>query len=53
MHTISNGNLYIARYGKGVVAKVSPAGKLLEEIVLKGQHPTNIALGGKNRKQCL
>lgn len=43
-------NLYIARYGKGVVAKVSPKGELLEEIKLKGEKPTNIAFGGEDGK---
>jgi sugar lactone lactonase YvrE len=45
------GNLYIARYGKGVIAKVSPQGKLLSEIKLKGKHPTNVAFGGKDGNQ--
>ncbi|MBE8718776.1 SMP-30/gluconolactonase/LRE family protein [Cellvibrio sp. KB43] len=45
------GNLYIARYGAGVIAVVSPAGKLLREIPLKGKLPTNLAFGGKNNKQ--
>lgn len=45
------GNLYIARYGKGVIAKVSPQGKLLSEIKLKGQYPTNVAFGGKDGNQ--
>lgn len=42
------GNLYIVRYGKGTVAKLSPAGKLVQEIKLIGQKPTNIAFGGKD-----
>jgi sugar lactone lactonase YvrE len=45
------GNLYIARYAKGVIAKVSPQGKLLSEINLKGQYPTNVAFGGKDGNQ--
>ncbi len=45
------GNLYIARYGAGVVAVVSPKGEVLKEITLKGQHPTNVAFGGENGKQ--
>jgi gluconolactonase len=40
------GNLYITRHGKGTVVKVSPEGELLEEIVLKGKKPSNIAFGG-------
>jgi gluconolactonase len=39
-------NLYIARYGKGVVAKVSAKGELLAEITLQGKNPSNIAFGG-------
>lgn len=42
------GNLYICRHGKGVVAKVSPEGKLLNEITLIGKLPSNIAFGGKD-----
>ena len=48
MRCDSKGNLYIARIGKGVVAKVSPSGKLLKEINLIGKKPTNIAFGGKD-----
>ncbi|MEQ9437702.1 MAG: SMP-30/gluconolactonase/LRE family protein [Cyclobacteriaceae bacterium] len=40
------GNLYIARHGKGTVAKVSPEGEILEEITLTGKLPSNIAFGG-------
>jgi sugar lactone lactonase YvrE len=40
------GNLYIGRYGKGVIAKVSPQGELLKEIKLLGKNPSNIAFGG-------
>lgn len=43
-----NGNLYIVRYGKGTVVKVSPKGKLLKEITLKGKNSSNIAFGGKD-----
>ncbi len=37
-----NGNLYVCRYGKGTIAIISPGGKLLKEIILKGKKPTNI-----------
>ncbi len=40
------GNLYIARYDAGVVAVVSPQGRLLREVPLKGRKPTNVAFGG-------
>lgn len=46
MRTDSAGNLYIARYGAGTVAVVSPQGELLREVKLKGQKPTNVAFGG-------
>lgn len=42
------GNLYIARYGTGNVAIVSPEGKLLREVQLTGKSPSNIAFGGKD-----
>lgn len=42
------GNLYITRHGKGTVAKLSPEGKLLLEVRMKGKKPSNIAFGGKD-----
>ena len=45
-----DGNLYIARIGKGTVVKVSPEGKVLQEITLIGKNPTNVAFGGKDGK---
>lgn len=50
MRSDIKGNLYIARYAAGVVAVVSPEGKLLTTIKLKGQKPTNVAFGGKDGK---
>lgn len=44
------GNLYIARYGKGVVAVVSPQGQVIREIKLIGSYPTNVAFGGSYGK---
>jgi gluconolactonase len=41
-----DGNLYITRYGKGTIAKVSPEGVLLSEIYLKGKNCSNLAFGG-------
>ena len=46
MRTDVRGNLYIARYGAGTVAVVSPQGELLREVRLKGRKPTNVAFGG-------
>ena len=40
------GNIYVARYGKGMVVKISPEGKVLKEISLTGNKPTNVAFGG-------
>jgi len=41
-----DGNLYITRYGKGTVAKMSPAGEVLKEIDVLGKSPSNICFGG-------
>jgi len=48
MRCDTKGNLYIARYGKAVVAIVSPEGKVLREVLLTGKKPTNVAFGGKD-----
>lgn len=48
MRCDTKGNLYIARHGKGTIAKVSPDGKLLQEIILTGKNPSNIAFGGRD-----
>jgi sugar lactone lactonase YvrE len=45
-----HGNLYIARIGKGTIVKVSPEGKVLQEVPLIGKNPTNVAFGGKDGK---
>ncbi len=41
-----SGNLYITRYGKGTVVKVSPEGEILREIDVLGEKPSNICFGG-------
>jgi sugar lactone lactonase YvrE len=41
-----DGNLYITRYGKGTVVKLSPAGEILQEIDVLGKAPSNICFGG-------
>jgi len=46
------GNLYVARYGKGTVVILSPDGKLLREMELTGKNCSNIAFGGKDGKTC-
>ncbi|MGN6164374.1 MAG: SMP-30/gluconolactonase/LRE family protein [Flavisolibacter sp.] len=48
MRCDAEGNLYVARIGKGVIAKISASGKLLREIQLTGKKPTNVAFGGKD-----
>jgi sugar lactone lactonase YvrE len=40
------GNLYVTRFGAGVVAVLSPEGELLEEIKLIGKNCTNLTFGG-------
>jgi len=41
-----DGNLYITRYGKGTVVKLSPTGEILKEIDVLGKQPSNICFGG-------
>ena len=48
MRCDTDGNLYITRYGKGTVVKLSPAGKVLREIDVLGLKPSNICFGGKD-----
>ncbi|MBN7819726.1 SMP-30/gluconolactonase/LRE family protein [Bowmanella yangjiangensis] len=50
MRTDTQGNLYIARYGAGTIAVLSPKGELVREYRLKGRHPTNVAFGGSDGK---
>lgn len=41
------GNLYLTRHGKGTVVKVTPSGKILQEIpIAQGSSVTNLAFGG-------
>ena len=48
MRCDADGNLYITRYGKGTVVKLSPSGKIIKEITLTGKNASNIAFGGKD-----
>lgn len=41
-----DGNLYVTRYGKGTVVKLSPKGELLQEINVLGKRPSNLCFGG-------
>jgi sugar lactone lactonase YvrE len=46
------GNLYITRHGKGTVAIVSPGGRLIREVQMKGKKTSNIIFGGPDGKTC-
>jgi gluconolactonase len=52
MRCDANGNLYITRWGKGEVAVLSPAGKVIQTVQLKGKNVSNICFGGKKGKTC-
>ncbi|MFN4261537.1 MAG: SMP-30/gluconolactonase/LRE family protein [Gemmataceae bacterium] len=41
-----DGNLYVTRYGKGTIVKLSPKGEVLKEINVLGNAPSNICFGG-------
>jgi gluconolactonase len=45
-----DGNLYIARHGKGTVVKLSPSADLLQEIDVLGSMPSNLCFGGSDGK---
>lgn len=44
------GNLYITRWGKGTIVALSPQGKFIREIPLKGKNCSNLVFGGKDGK---
>jgi sugar lactone lactonase YvrE len=46
MRCDEEGNLYVTRYDKGTVVKISPKGKIFKEILLTGKKPSNITFGG-------
>lgn len=52
MRCDNQGNLYVCRYDAGKVVVISPEGKIIREVILKGKKPTNIAFGGKDWMQC-
>lgn len=52
MRCDAQGNLYVTRYGKGVVAVVAPDGQVLREIALHGKNCSNIAFGGPDGRTC-
>ncbi len=44
------GNVYAARYGKGVIVILDPTGKIIREVQLKGKGCSNLVFGGLNGK---
>ena len=46
----NQGNLYVTRYGKGVIAVLNTKGHLIREVELKGKGCSNLVFGGLNGK---
>jgi sugar lactone lactonase YvrE len=46
----AKGNLYVTRHQKGVILVLSPEGKQIREIPLKGKKCSNLVFGGKDGK---
>ncbi len=46
MRSDIDGNLWIARYGKGTVVLLSPKGEVLREVDVLGKSPSNVCFGG-------
>lgn len=46
------GNLYVTRYGKGTIAKISPSGEVLLEVAVIGKKCTNLTFGGPDGCTC-
>lgn len=44
------GNLYVTRYGKGMIAILSPDGTLIREVALTGKRCSNLVFGGPDGK---
>ncbi|MEE7567237.1 SMP-30/gluconolactonase/LRE family protein, partial [Xanthomonas sp. Kuri4-3] len=51
MRCDADGNLYVARYDAGQIAVVSPAGRVLRTVALKGRKASNVAFGGADGRQ--
>ncbi|HBK45634.1 MAG TPA: gluconolactonase [Xanthomonadaceae bacterium] len=51
MRCDADGNLYVTRYDAGQVAVVSPAGKVVRTVALKGRKTSNVAFGGEDGRQ--
>ncbi len=52
MRCDSAGNLYVTRWGKGTVVKISPQGAVLLEVKLAGNDCTNLTFGGPDGCTC-
>jgi gluconolactonase len=50
MHCDKHGNLYICRYGKGVVAIFTAMGDMVREVPLQGKNCSNLTFGGRDGK---
>jgi len=48
----AEGKLYVTRYDKGTIAILSPDGKLVREVEMKGKKTSNITFGGHDGKTC-
>ena len=47
-----DGNLYVTKFGAGVIAQISPSGQLIREIKLSGKNCTNLTFGGGDGRDC-
>lgn len=52
MRCDNKGNLYITRHGLGAIDIVSPQGKVIQTVKMKGKLTSNICFGGKDGKTC-
>jgi gluconolactonase len=50
MRCDADGNLWIARYGKGTAVQMSPKGEVLHEVDVLGASPSNLCFGGLDGK---
>ena len=48
MRCDNKGNLYVTRYGAGIISILNPKGETIRTIKLFGKNPTNLAFGGVN-----
>lgn len=46
------GNLYVTRYGAGLVDVINPTGEVIHTVQFKGKKTSNIAFGGRKGKTC-